>query len=350
MIPLKGAIIGFGNIAVNGHLPAYRKNSAFEITAVMDVMPMAEERCLSILPDAAFYTSLDQLLTRHEVDFVDIATPPGTHASNIYRALEHGVHVLCEKPMVLNSSDYARIADMKKNTECVVYTVHNWRYSSIFQEVTRLMKNRAVGKIKKIDYKVMRTRPSIAAGESDVLDNWRLNPDMAGGGILVDHGWHAFYMLNQWMNNEPQWVECQLENRKFMDIPLEDTATALVGYESSEATLFFTWSGDERKNTVTIEGEKGSLVVDDDMIIVDNHEGRQEIMFDQALSQGSHHPDWYGAVMADFAAEITDADQAGRNFIEAGWCQHMMEMCTLSSSEGRRKILSSPQVTGMMRT
>lgn len=342
----KGAIIGLGNIAANGHLPAYRETPALEITAVMDVMPQAKEKCMEILPDAVFYTSLDELLNQHQVDFVDIATPPGTHAANIFKALEHGIHVLCEKPMVLKDSDYTQIARMKKSTESVVYTVHNWRYSSIFQTVTRLMENRAVGRVKNIDYRVIRTRPSIAAGESNVRDNWRLSPEMAGGGILVDHGWHAFYMLNQWIGSEPQWVECQLENRKFMDIPLEDTATALIGYESSEANIFFTWSGDVRKNIVAIEGEKGSLLVDDDMITVDNHEGRQEIRFNEALSQGSHHPDWYGAVMADFVTEITDTGRSGQNFIEAGWCRHMMEMCAGSSSEGKRKTLSAPQAKG----
>ena len=341
-MPLKGAIIGFGNIAVNGHLPGYSRNSDTVITAVMDVMPQAAEKCLAIMPEAAFYSDMDKLLSMEEVDFVDIATPPGTHASNILKALDHGRHVLCEKPLVLKGSDYEAIASLSREKACVVHTVHNWQYAPIFKETDRLLASDAVGKVRKIEYTVIRTRPSIAAGETGVDDNWRIDPDMAGGGILVDHGWHAFYMINKWVGQNPLWVECSLENRKYTDIPLEDTAEALVGYENAEARLFFTWAGDDRSNRVRIQGEKGSILVDDDTIMLEAPQGSREIQFPEALSQGSHHPEWYGEVIENFVSEIRDPERAARNFIEAGWCQAMMETCGVSSTEGCRKTITPP--------
>ena len=341
-MPLKGAIIGFGNIAVNGHLPGYSENNDTIITSVMDVMPQAAEKCREILPDASFYSDIDRLLQEEDIDFVDIATPPGTHAANIMKALEHGRHVLCEKPLVLSGLDYKKIASLRKEKACVVYTVHNWRYAPIFRETSRLIEDGAVGKVQKIEYTVIRTRPSVAAGETGVDDNWRIDPEIAGGGILVDHGWHAFYMVNQWTGTQPLWVECSLENRKYKDIPLEDTAEALIGYQGAEVRLFFTWAGDARSNTVLIQGDRGSLLVDDDTIRLKTPDDSRDTQFAEALSQGSHHPDWYGRVIDDFVSEIKDPTRSGRNFIEAGWCQVMMETCVTSSREGTRKDLSSP--------
>ena len=54
-------------------------------------------------------------------------------------------------------------------------------------------------------------RSIIAIGRFSELDpsittdarNWRLDPDKAGGGILVDHGWHAFYLVIDWMGADP---------------------------------------------------------------------------------------------------------------------------------------------------
>jgi len=342
LMPLKGAIIGFGNIAINGHLPGYSTNSDTVITAVMDVMPQAAEKCREILPQASFYNQIDRLFAEEDIDFVDIATPPGTHAANILKALEHGRHVLCEKPLVLKGSEYKKIASLSSEKGCVVHTVHNWRHAPIFKETDRLLASGAVGKVKKIEYTVIRTRPSIAAGETGVDDNWRIDPEMAGGGILVDHGWHAFYMINQWTGENPLWVECSLENRKYTDIPLEDTAEVLVGYDNAESRLFFTWAGDARSNRVMIQGESGSILVDDDVIRVETPQASRDIQFPEALSQGSHHPEWYGEVIQNFVSEIMDIERAGRNFLEAGWCQTMMETCALSSSEGVRKTLVPP--------
>ena len=343
MSQLKGAIAGFGNIAVNGHLPGYRETDAVSITAVTDVMPEAQESCRKHLPNARFYSSLEELLNKEDVDFVDIATPPGMHAENILVSLKHGRHVLCEKPLVLDSADYIKIKKLSKEKGRIVFTVHNWRYAPIFQETSRLITEGAIGKVHEIEYRVIRVRPSITSGESGVKDNWRIDPAVAGGGILVDHGWHAFYMTNQWMDQNPLWVKCKLSNLKYKDIPLEDTAEVEVGYKDAIAKLFFTWAGESRKNTVLINGEQGSLLIDDDVIRLETKEDTLEIPFDQALSQGSHHPEWYAAVFREFVNEITGKDQAGKNFIEAGWCQSMMEKCTESSAKGEKVALSGPE-------
>ena len=343
---LKGAFAGFGNIAVNGHLPAYRNEDRITITAVADPMPQAAEECRQLIPGAMFFRDVPSMLEAAELDFVDIATPPGTHAENIMMALESGCHVLCEKPLVLNTTDYQEISQLKQSRDLVVYTVHNWRYASILQKASNLVSSGAAGRVKKIIYTVIRTRPSISAGENSIDDNWRLKPEMAGGGILADHGWHAFYMVNEWMGSAPQKVECTLENRKYKDIPLEDTATVYLEYQDAQAEIFFTWAGDKRSNNVVIQGSEGVLRVDDDRLVVENGGGREEFVFSQPLSQGSHHPDWYGAVVADFIAEVENPKLRGRNFHEAGWCQHIMEKCNESHRDKSSKELEHPDVTG----
>ncbi len=336
---LRGAIIGFGNIAVNGHLPAYRNRPDIEITAVMDALPATGETCRQVLPQSTFYSDADALLAEEAVDFVDIATPPGTHAALICRSLEKGAHVLCEKPLVIATEDLRRVARLAARHRRTVFTVHNWRYAPIFRKISRMLAQGAVGEVRRISYDVIRTRPSVTVGEEEAGGNWRLDPRMSGGGILVDHGWHAFYMINQWAGDTPRGVRCRLENRRYDRIPVEDTATVEIDYPGVRARIFFTWAGDRRGNRVVIEGSRGVLSADDDVIVLTRDGQRRQYRFAEALSQGSHHPEWYGFIVDEFVGEMRSGDIPGRNLAEAAWCLALLNACHQAHRKGGRQAL-----------
>ena len=344
---LRGAIIGFGNIAVNGHLPAYRNHPHIEIPAVVDALPATAELCRNVLPRSAFYSDADALLENEDVDFVDIATPPGTHAGLICQALQHGTHVLCEKPLVLTAGDMQTVAGLAEKTCKTVFTVHNWRYAPLFRKISELVEEKAIGDVRRISYEVIRSRPSVTVGEAEAGTNWRLNPDIAGGGILVDHGWHAFYMVNQWAGSTPRWVQCRLENRRYDRIPVEDTATVEIGYPGASARVFFTWAGSGRRNRVTIEGTQGTITADDDVIGLTRGGEKQRHAFPEALSQGSHHPDWYGFIMDEFVEEMRAGD--GRNLEEATWCFSLLDACKKAHLSGARQPLPAATLAGASR-
>ncbi len=332
-MPIKGAIIGFGHIAAKGHVPAYLASSHIKIQAVCDCRPDRKRANEKLLRDSRFYSSADELLEREDIDFVDISTPPSLHAPFILKALEAGRHVLCEKPLILDDSDLLDIAKSMKESGRTVVTVHNWRYSPILQTVTSLLEKGEIGNVEEIEYRVLRTRPSVAVGE-EASENWRLDPAVAGGGILVDHGWHAFYLVNQWAGSTPQKVTCRLENRKFQDIRVEDTADVLFEYDKAQARLFFTWAARQRNNSISITGSQGQIQVMDDTIRVEKGSSTREISFAEGLSHGSHHPDWYGAVIREFLAEIKNPAACGKNFLEAACCFNLLKHCKESSAAG----------------
>ena len=68
------------------------------------------------------YTSIDKMLAEEEFDFVDITLPTYLHSEVSVRALNKGIHVLCEKPMALNSADCARMCDaaLKNNRKLMI--------------------------------------------------------------------------------------------------------------------------------------------------------------------------------------------------------------------------------------
>jgi len=91
-----GAIIGFGNVAANGHLPGWRERSDFDIVAVAEPDPQRRALAIELIPGVRTYADSAALLRQERLDFVDIASPPALHAPAIVAAAHAGLHVLCE--------------------------------------------------------------------------------------------------------------------------------------------------------------------------------------------------------------------------------------------------------------
>lgn len=329
---LRGGMVGLGNVAVHGHAPAYRRTAGLTITAIFD--PLAERRTEGVrhFRGASCCSSIEELLECPGLDFVDISSPPSSHAGQVGLALRKGKHVLCEKPLVLTGREFSGIDALRRREDRVVFTAHNWRYAPILARTRELVREGAVGPLERVTYRVERERPSVAVNEGPSGANWRLDPAISGGGILVDHGWHAFYTIRDWFGRMPTWVECQLENRKHPGFDVEDTARVRIGYGDGVAELFFTWAGTRRRNEAFIRGTRGSLELRDDELRVCSPGRERSYGFEEGLSSGSHHPDWYADTLAAFEAEIRGAGAGGGNLAEAGECVALLDLCRASDA------------------
>src|SRR2546426_6916273 len=190
---LRGAIIGFGNIAIQGHVPAWRRRHDVEIVAGTDARPARRAAFATHLPGARWYDSADALLADARLDFVDICTPPSSHAPLILGALERGLHVLCEKPLVHSLDDLGALRVRAEGRGRVLHTVNNWHHAPIVRRTAALVRDGAIGRVTRVEWHTLRTRPAVA-GDGDA-ENWRLDPQIAGGGGLADHGRDGFYVL-----------------------------------------------------------------------------------------------------------------------------------------------------------
>ncbi len=334
-----GAIIGFGNVAAHGHLPAWRSRADFRIVAVAD--PDAERRALaeSLLPGVRAYASAQEVLRREPLDFVDIAAPPALHAPLIVAAADAGVHALCEKPLTTSLADYAAIHAAVRAAGTVLFTVHNWKYSEAFRAVQQVLADGALGALSAISFDTARNGCAAAAG-----DNWRVRAAVAGGGILVDHGWHAFYLLLAFANERPQRIRAALERRRYVDAEVEDTAVCAVLFPSLTGEIRLTWAAPERRTCWRLSGEDGQLLIDDDLLVVRGKRGEHTHRLARALSAGSHHPEWFGGVIDSFRQELAEPAARGRNQAEAEWCLMLLHLAYASGAQDART-LDVPQPT-----
>ena len=325
----KGALLGVGHVAVGGHLPGWRGRPDASIVAAADARPERRELLAQSFPEARWYDSAEELLDRERLDFVDICTPPSSHASLARAALSRSLHVLCEKPLVLSPDELRGLPALAAEKDRTLCTVHNWLQSPALSRVTELARGGAIGEIRRTRWETLRDKPAAAAGDRD---NWRVDPAQSGGGILIDHGWHALYALSAWMGpGVPVRVAARLETRKHTEWPVEDTATVFLAYPSASAEIFLTWSADLRANRVELEGTRGLLRLDGARLTLEREGAAPEHWDVPPLTEGSHHPDWFAGVIEEFFGEIDDPRRRGRNLAEAALCIQLLALARESS-------------------
>jgi predicted dehydrogenase len=331
----KGAIVGCGAVACQAHVPAWRTASAFRMIAAVDPIPAHRAHLQSLLPEVRCYADLEMLFAHEELDFLDLCTPPALHEEGILQACAHGLHVLCEKPLTFTTPALQRIMAAATAANVLVFAVHNWKYAPIFQTLKRLLTEDVIGTPSAVEFTTLRTKPAGTTG-------WRLDPQMAGGGILLDHGWHAFYLLLFLLDARPQTIAASIERRLFRSAGVEDTVTCDVTFPHVQARLYLTWAASQRRNLVVVRGERGEIYLDDARLVVRQQHAVQEIIFPAALSAGSTHPDWFAAMLPDFQAELENQGQRGHSLREAETCLRLTLLAYRSAAQDAQPLACTP--------
>jgi len=330
---MKGAVLGAGNVAVHGHLPAWRERGDVEIVAVADAREDRRAAAAEEAPGARLYDSAEELLEKETLDFVDICTPPATHARLVRAALERALHVLCEKPLVVAPDELRGLPSLAADRERTLFTVHNWKHAPVLVRVAELLRSGTIGELRHCRWETLRDRPAAAANGGV---NWRVAPAAEGGGILVDHGWHALYVLQAWMPTTPRTVAARLSTRKHHEHPVEDTVDMMLFHPSASAEIFLTWAADERANRVELSGTRGKLALDGGRLALKDEDGVRtlEEWNYPSLTDGSHHPDWFGGVIGEFLGEIESPRSRGHNLAEAALCANVLSLAQESNRRG----------------
>jgi len=324
-------MIGVGHVARNAHLPGWAARPDVSLVAAADARPEGRPAFEAAFPGARWFDSPEELLAEGAPDFVDICTPPALHAPVASAALRAGCHVLCEKPLGISPDELAPLADLARRGERALVTVHNWAHAAALERITRLVCEGKLGKLRRVSWETLRTQPAAAAGAG----NWRGDPALSGGGILVDHGWHAFYVLARWLPGWPTALSARLETRRHTALPLEDTAEVRLDWGGADARIFLTWAADRRGNRVEIEGEKGRLVLDGGRVELFEDSRPAAVAWDfPSIAEGSHHPEWFAGVIEDFLVEVRDSGARGRNLEEALLCASLLFRARESSLRG----------------
>jgi predicted dehydrogenase/Tfp pilus assembly protein PilF len=306
---LNGAIVGFGNVARHGHWPAYEQSRSLRIVALVDPH-LARQTGHHDLP---VYPSITLAASDRRLDFVDICAPPAWHTPLVLEALSLNLHAIVEKPLALTMDDFDEVARTALARSRIVLPVHNWRHAPALQQASAALRRGDIGALRSAEIDVW--RPA-ACGSAD-SPAWRQNRAVAGGGIVLDHGWHAFYLMMEWFGGRPDTVDGWCHAEPPQDV--ETDADITLGFAGRTGVIRLTWRGPRRRNRVLLTGDAGSIEIDDDLYVITNDDG-EDRRRTASLSEGSYHPDWFPHVLTDFERTLGDRAAAARVLDEAGAC------------------------------
>lgn len=307
-------------MAERAHAPAFKEAEGWSIVAAADAAEPRRAAAQAAFPGIKAYSTGEEMLVREKLDFVVICTPPSTHGPVAFRCLERGLHVLCEKPLTLDPIDLAALEKAAQDADRALVTVHNWAHAPIWAKALELVAAGRLGKVLRAELQVLRREPAASAVPGD----WRRDPKLAGGGILVDHGWHALYLIRRMMDGPAEAKHIGLTRGPS---GADEEATLLLRFPEAEASLHLSWRAPLRWNWALVRGEKAALELRDDELVLSERDGSsQRWTFPQKLSQGSAHPEWMAAFLPSVRDEF-EGKTRGRSLAEARFCCETISAC-----------------------
>ncbi len=240
-MPVRVGIIGCG--------PVGRKRAASlgadELVGCADVV---EARAAELAAECGgrSFSDADELLALRP-DVVIVAVPHDRLAELACRALEAGAHVLVEKPVGLGVRDVDRVATVAQATGGRVKVGFNHRFHPAIARAVAEARSGSFG-----DVMFARARYG-HGGRSGYEREWRMQPELSGGGELLDQGMHVLDILHWLMGPLP--VHSALLRTQFWDAGVEDNAVMVLGDSATPAApwamFHVTWT--EWKNLFSLE-------------------------------------------------------------------------------------------------
>ena len=222
------------------------------------------------LPEDRCYGSFEEMILKEKelpegerMDFVSIVTPNHMHFPPAKLALEHGFHVVCDKPMTLTMEEAIELETIVEKSGKLFALTHNYTGHPMVKQARAMVAKGDLGKIRKIQVQYLQGWLSTAVEQTGQKQaSWRVDPSKSGiGGALGDIGTHAENLVEYISGLKIKELAADLG--KFGEgRVLDDDGNLLLRMENgAKGTMSISQIalGEENDLAIRVYGEKGSL-------------------------------------------------------------------------------------------
>jgi predicted dehydrogenase len=247
---LSFALVGCGGMAA-WHAQQLQKIPEAKVVALVDIVPaqtaLFKEK---YFPDAVEFDSYGKLLETPpaKLDAVVLVTPHTAHYPEAKGALERGINVLCEKPMVTSSEHAYELWRTVKRTGKQLAVSIQAPYTPEYQCLAAMRDSGKLGKITLINGWLSQNWMNATRGK------WRQDPTQSGGGEMYDSGAHVLNGI-MWLVNSPVVeVACFYDK---CDTPVDINGVAIAKFENGAmASIAIGGSGPGWDTQITLQTDK----------------------------------------------------------------------------------------------
>ena len=209
--PSRFGLIGAGTIAQT-YSDVLRQTDVAELAAVADVR-LDAARGIANIHDCPSFDSAAAMLNDVPLDAVIVCTPPASHKDLCLRALAHGCHVLCEKPLATNTAAAEAILQAAKQYDRCFTMASKFRFVADIVRAKSLISAGLIGDVVLFE--------NTFTHRVDMGTRWNSKPHVSGGGVLIDNGTHSVDIIRYFLGALAE-VEA-VEGRRVQQLPVEDT-------------------------------------------------------------------------------------------------------------------------------
>ena len=273
---IKSAVIGAGHIAQE-HLKALQTIDDVDV-CVCDRSPGIAQCAAERFGLNRWFTDSQQMLDRIEPDVVHICTPAHTHVPLAMAALDAGAHVLVEKPIAPQLSDWHTLRDCAASAGRWVLENHNYMFNPPIQQLLGQIDDGSFGDVVHVD--VMFCLDIVGEGSVFTDANMPHPALKARGGVVSDFITHLCYLAWCFVGSAAE-AKTLWQKRDPQTILPHDEFRALLQGERGTATLGFSAHGQPDAFWVHVIGTRATATVnllDNRLSMVQLREGLRPLM------------------------------------------------------------------------
>lgn len=253
---LKGAIIGLGKMGLS-HASIVGAHPDVDLVAVCDTSSLVLD-AFKKFTRVKTYSDYQKLITSETPDFVVIATPTKYHYPMVKFSMEKGIHVFCEKPFTLVSSQGKELIELARAKWLVNQVGYHNQFIGTFRELKRLLDQNVLGRL--VHFSGEAYGPVVTKEKGAT---WRSNAE-EGGGCLLDYASHVLNLIQE-VVGRPEKIKGTLL-KSIYSKGVEDAVYSLLQlHEGLTGTLLVNWSDEtyrKMSTSITVEGVKGKIICD----------------------------------------------------------------------------------------
>ncbi len=272
---LRMGMIGGGKDAFIGAIHRYAANIDGNIELVCGALSIHPEVAkesgqMLHLPDDRTYTSFQEMIEKESqlpedvrMDFVTIVTPNFAHFAPAMMALDHGFHVVIEKPIALSLDEAQKLKAKVDETGLLLCLTHTYSGYPMVKQAKAMVKHGALGQIRKVYVEYPQGWLSkLSEREGNAQAAWRTDPSKSGkSGSMGDIGTHAAH-LAEYITGQKISKLCADLNIVVPGRALDDDGAVLLKFDGGASGVLIASqvaAGEENALKIRVYGEKGGL-------------------------------------------------------------------------------------------
>lgn len=281
--PITWGVIGAGDVCETKSVPGIYKNKNSIVKSVMrrNLQKAKEYAARHNIPNA--FDNAEQIFNDSEIDIVYISTPPSTHAEYAIRAAKAGKAAYVEKPMARTYQECLSMVEAFETAQLPLFVAYYRRTLPNYLKVKEIVDSGIIGDIRYVNIEMNKTLvpDNIALTE----ENWRVDPEIAGGGYFYDLASHQLDFLDFLFG--PIVEATGFSANQSDSYRAEDIVTASFKFENGilgSGNWCFNTGKVSDKDLTTIIGSKGQIEYpsfgEAIVILETDKEGREEFHFE----------------------------------------------------------------------